>query len=935
MLSDSIASQPFDVDSTSQSSVTSTNPPTFSTSSEKDKDSRYSRQRGHLPQRSFTVALRKLPKDFSTLIRSRSSSRTNPFREPELSRGGARLLLETEYTDDLVAKSCKQDIVVRPMDMFSTGAGDRPSRATKSERKLYSFLQRSHSPSQSRSRASSKASARSTPPPHAHTGPLPSMPVARDAAQSQRPTSSVMSSPSSTKTAKPAGTKPSTRHQSRPISSTTTATNTTITPRTPTSKSKKPQPDPLVIVPGPSRRASPPSRPSRDSRRPSPKPSGARKKLEKLFGIGGSRKSSRASSPTSTAVPGTGTAPPLPNRSKHDARYPYAEKPDIEPLESATTRSISRSQTTDSHQSDSGPKRTPSGSRLARFFSGRSSSRPRPSLDSQLPHSPTQSAVEVSGPKAKSHRRSTQGGSLDAAYMKGSTGLPAYAFRGQHAKAPAQTSVTIQSPELIQRVESSSMSAIPKIMHTPATPVKSTASPRRPPGAVRKDSTDSQGSKGWHPMAMVDEEGRLGLESVDQRTADDRAGRGVRRRDREYRPSSSSGGHTPQMSARSPSNGRPRKKASHIYSHGTKHGSFDFERPGWSAGGASGMVRSVSGGSTSGGSALSGDTGPRAYTRSKDSLVGGGTAGVGSQSRSTSTRRTPPETGILVRRNSTKGKQAAPPESDHTGSSTHTSASGGTGFTSSFGRSSGKRITGGITRLFGGGGGGASHGLFSFEPPVPSPAVSGASTQSSPNIHPHGTDVFAREQRRVLNDAALYRERGREMHPVYDRAPVPIPIPPESSISTSYTSMSAGHRSGTKGRSLDLGLGLSWAPSKVRENALLPFGRSLSLTRRGENGGHGKPVSPVEEEPSADLERDHLTKVGRDVAELFRNTLDEEGYATFKKYVHRFDSREIPFDGPSGIIARVDRLLKKTPYLSDEAKQRLLDHFVRVLLQNA
>ena len=51
--------------------------------------------------------------------------------------------------------------------------------------------------------------------------------------------------------------------------------------------------------------------------------------------------------------------------------------------------------------------------------------------------------------------------------------------------------------------------------------------------------------------------------------------------------------------------------------------------------------------------------------------------------------------------------------------------------------------------------------------------------------------------------------------------------------------------------------------------------------------------------------------------------------------VHRFDAHDIPFDGPTGIVARVERLLRTAPDLSEEGKKRLLDSFVRIVLQNA
>ncbi|KAJ7129431.1 hypothetical protein C8R44DRAFT_615134, partial [Mycena epipterygia] len=119
-------------------------------------------------------------------------------------------------------------------------------------------------------------------------------------------------------------------------------------------------------------------------------------------------------------------------------------------------------------------------------------------------------------------------------------------------------------------------------------------------------------------------------------------------------------------------------------------------------------------------------------------------------------------------------------------------------------------------------------------------------------------------------------------------------------------------RSGTKGRSLDLGLGLAWAPTKVREDAVMPessFGRSLSASRREQQG--------------------------KEIAEVFRNALSEDGYRSFKKYVHRFDAHEIPFDGPTGIVTRVERLLRKAQGIDDEERARLLDNFIKLILQSA
>ncbi|KAJ7771783.1 hypothetical protein B0H16DRAFT_195757 [Mycena metata] len=229
----------------------------------------------------------------------------------------------------------------------------------------------------------------------------------------------------------------------------------------------------------------------------------------------------------------------------------------------------------------------------------------------------------------------------------------------------------------------------------------------------------------------------------------------------------------------------------------------------------------------------------------------------------------------------------------------------------SWGRSTGKRLSAGLTKLTSGLGLGRStkstttigagrerqHGKFAFEPPVPS---------------------LPTNLRRELSMDSGERERH------WEREDKELGIKPQiagkghgashstSSTSSTHTGVSAGHRSGTKGRSLDLGLGLAWAPTKVREDAVMPessFGRTLSASRREQQG--------------------------KEVAEVFRTALNEDGYRSFKKYVHRFDAHEIPFDGPTGIVTRVERLLRKAQHLTDDEREKLLDAFVKLILQTA
>jgi len=51
--------------------------------------------------------------------------------------------------------------------------------------------------------------------------------------------------------------------------------------------------------------------------------------------------------------------------------------------------------------------------------------------------------------------------------------------------------------------------------------------------------------------------------------------------------------------------------------------------------------------------------------------------------------------------------------------------------------------------------------------------------------------------------------------------------------------------------------------------------------------------------------------------------------------VHQFDRHEIPFDGPEGIVSLVEGLLLAAPRLDEDGRKRLLDKFIRIILQQA
>jgi hypothetical protein len=102
--------------------------------------------------------------------------------------------------------------------------------------------------------------------------------------------------------------------------------------------------------------------------------------------------------------------------------------------------------------------------------------------------------------------------------------------------------------------------------------------------------------------------------------------------------------------------------------------------------------------------------------------------------------------------------------------------------------------------------------------------------------------------------------------------PAVPPPPPFSSIPALAQPEGAGGSQGAKkGKRLDLGLGLAWAPSKVKEEAVLVsgFGRGRIPRAHGETAG--------------ETEKECKSKVGPAVTETFRGILGEAGFSEFKK----------------------------------------------------
>ena len=343
---------------------------------------------------------------------------------------------------------------------------------------------------------------------------------------------------------------------------------------------------------------------------------------------------------------------------------------------------------------------------------------------------------------------------------------------------------------------------------------------------------------------------------------------------------------------------RPGSKMSSIV-RSRKHGSFDFEKPGWSA---SQIQRNGSVGTT--GTTGTANSEKESIHKERESTYGPGLAGVGTLQRDLSMKRAQErEENMRLRDLARKQTVAANKEipyhtkviphnsSDHHPSTSTTGKSNTgtekstphTGKSSSMSKASGRRAGtktasgSGVARFIGLG---TQHGPFSFEPPVPVPSPF-RSTGSNGTTHEVQVSSSKTEKERLRLRDEKERQQSKDKKRG-DRPPVPVPMP-------------SGHRSGTKGRSLDLGLGLAWAPSKVREEALLPsstfFTRSLSnsSSNRSRSGSTatGKSVSSSTAggmtnhgSIDPDVER---SKLGKEVAELFRHAVDPEGYAAFRK----------------------------------------------------
>ncbi|KAH9482777.1 hypothetical protein JR316_0004877 [Psilocybe cubensis] len=872
-----------------------------------------------------------------------------------------RLFNNTHQTSDITSSAffsgyADQPQLVQPppltddkvMSAIQTKHQDeRPSRKLKSENRLYDFLTRSRSRSRSKNE-----------PPSVRQSTMPDNPSkSRTSRRTQLDTAA--DSP---------GSKPPSRIQSRPLSSTTTATNTTVTPGTPKPKNQQqqqhqPRPSTGAVLPPKSTFGGTPPRPT------TPKLSGARQKLQDFFSIPLGRKSSRSRSRSRPSSPRASLdIPPLPTSGIDDDPTPRPRKSYIpQPRPSQTpspTPGPKVLRVTNATTTSSSTGSTAASIKITKLFS---SNTPEPAL----PKRPTTSGGPPILPPLPS---------FVSAPIKRVTSLHRRSSVKDPTEPPTQSGL-----------------APPKIItHTPPSPA------RDPGGNSSKGINGNASGSGTHPPLTAARQGyhatkgsldsgyryrgaTMGVVNEEANSAQLSSAGHYKGKHREG--AISAGVHDSTLSQiPTPRTGLKMSKTTRA----TKHGSFDFERPGW---GTTAIQRTGSNGTTAtANSTWSKNSESANIEKERESTYGPGLAGVGTLQREVSMKRaqereemlklkekrrqvhgTPLEKEKERAREKHRDRERPPTASQRTtpGSTPsgsehlHGSSSAATGKTSSMSKATGRRglLYGGTERKTASGSGvtrliglmPSQHGPFSFEPPVPSPTRS-TGTASTGTAHEvilsnSWTNKAEKERERVRDEKERLTTRKTTnglSKRIGDRAPVPVPTVPAH-----LSNGNAGHRSGTKGRSLDLGLGLSWAPNKVREEALLPSSGFFSRSLSGSSGGHrnisrtasgsttatGRSATVTMDRSASgngngryrdegvdaitDVER---SKLGKEVAEMFKTALHPEDYRLFRTYVHQFDAHEIPFDGPMGIVSLVENLLVSAPHLGEDGKRRLLDN---------
>ena len=292
----------------------------------------------------------------------------------------------------------------------------------------------------------------------------------------------------------------------------------------------------------------------------------------------------------------------------------------------------------------------------------------------------------------------------------------------------------------------------PKITHTPPTPLKNPTSNQNASSSARmvyhtaKGSLDSS-TRYRGGMGVVDEEG------VTPARASSSVGHNSSSKGKARQGATSSHGHDNQPPL------RPGLKSQMSSSaRATKHGSFDFERPGW---GATAMQRTGSNGTTNSAWSKNSELLGREREKERESTYGPGMAGVGTLQREQSMKRVQEREKMEKERardkdrlkdksrekererpstadRGTPASSNAPSDQMH-GSTSTTGTGPANGKSSSMSRATGRRALlmktssgTGVTRLIGLTP--AQHPPFSFEPAVPSPTRS-TGTASTGTAH--------------------------------------------------------------------------------------------------------------------------------------------------------------------------------------------------------
>ncbi|KAI9447579.1 hypothetical protein H4582DRAFT_10101 [Lactarius indigo] len=209
-----------------------------------------------------------------------------------------------------------------------------------------------------------------------------------------------------------------------------------------------------------------------------------------------------------------------------------------------------------------------------------------------------------------------------------------------------------------------------------------------------------------------------------------------------------------------------------------------------------------------------------------------------------------------------------------------------------------------------------------------------------------GADIRERERDRD-------RERTRRhvvQTPQVPAAPTPAlpPASPGKSVGSGTTGTGRWEQ-----REVELGLGLTWAPSKIRVREWTPGGTlPAQLGPEGEARAaraQREMVQRVLERDGARRTRERLaeyemgyarsrsrSRKDKEVTGRFREVLGAEGFEAFKKYVRRFDADIIPLEGASGLLGRVERLLDKAPtrHVGTREKREMLDDLVRIVRES-